>query len=186
MYRLIRAHFDSTFLAILGCELMAKTNLTGDETQKNISFLDGLHQRSIFFPAANILLSITAFLGNSLILVAHQKETSLHPLSKFLYRCLATADLLVGLVNQPLYVTWWISRTLSTILSRYASDAAFITSAALCGVSLFDFDSYKCGETSHLIVGAEIQTNCDFEARMCHCNYRLGFFFFRCFMLHFR
>ena len=153
MYRLIRAHFDSTFLAILGCELMAKTNLTGDETQKNISFLDGLHQRSIFFPAANILLSITAFLGNSLILVALRKETSLHPPSKFLYRCLATADLLVGLVSQPLYVTWWISRTLSTTLSRYASDAAFITSAALCGVSLLTSTAISVERLLTLLLG---------------------------------
>ena len=42
----------------------------------------------LFFSAVHILLSITAFLTNSLILVALQKESSLHPPSKLLYRSL--------------------------------------------------------------------------------------------------
>ncbi|RMX48494.1 hypothetical protein pdam_00008520 [Pocillopora damicornis] len=37
------------------------------------------------------------------------EETSLHSPSKLLYRCLATTDLLVGLVSQPLAVTYWMS-----------------------------------------------------------------------------
>ena len=42
------------------------------------SFLVGLQQQqSISFTAVNIFLSITAFLGNSLILVALNKETFL-------------------------------------------------------------------------------------------------------------
>ena len=61
-----------------------------------------LKQQSISFSAVNILLSI---LGNCLILVALRKESSLHPPSKLLYRCLATTDLLVGLVNHPFYTT---------------------------------------------------------------------------------
>ena len=39
------------------------------------------------------------------------KESSLHPPSKLLYRSLATTDLLVGLVSQPLYPTFIISPT---------------------------------------------------------------------------
>ena len=61
------------------------------------------------FASVNILLSITTFLGNSLILVALHKESALHAPSKLLYRCLATTDLLVGLIAQPLYVTCWMS-----------------------------------------------------------------------------
>ena len=98
--------------------MIATTNYTEGGTQTETykvlrcspSFLVGLQQQqSISFSAVNIFLSITAFLGNSLILVALSKETSLHPPSKLLYRCLATADLLVGLVSQPLDVTYWIS-----------------------------------------------------------------------------
>ena len=46
------------------------------------------------FLAVDILLSITAFTGNFLTLVALHKESSLHPPSKLLHRCLATTDLL--------------------------------------------------------------------------------------------
>ena len=62
-----------------------------------------MKQQSISFSAVNILLSI---LGNCLILVALHKESSLHPPSKLLYSCLATTDLLVGLVNHPFYTTY--------------------------------------------------------------------------------
>ena len=65
-----------------------------------------LKQQSISFSAFNILLSITGILSNCLILVALCKESSLHPPSKLLYRCLATTDLLVGLVNHPFYTTY--------------------------------------------------------------------------------
>ena len=62
-------------------------------------------QQLICFSAVEILLSITVFAGNSPILVALYKESSLHPPSKHLYCSLATTDLLVGLVAQPLYGT---------------------------------------------------------------------------------
>ena len=62
------------------------------------SLVGGLQQESVSFAAVNIFLSITTFLGNSLILFALHKESSLHPPSKLLYRCLSTTDLLVGLV----------------------------------------------------------------------------------------
>ena len=71
--------------------------------------LVGLQQESISFSAIQIFLSITAFLGNFLILVALNKEHSHHPPSKLLYRCLATTNLLVGLVRQPLAITYWMS-----------------------------------------------------------------------------
>ena len=97
----------------------------------------GLQQQSIYFSAVNIFLSITAFLGNFLILVALNKETSLHPPSKLLYRCLATTDLLVGLVSQPLAATYWMSLVHEHwSLCRYARVAIYISNYALCLVSL--------------------------------------------------
>ena len=65
--------------------------------------------------AVNIFLSVTAFLGNTLILVALHKENSLHPTSKLLLRCLAISDLCVGLVSEPLAVIFWMS----TIFERW-------------------------------------------------------------------
>ena len=54
----------------------------------------------------NIFLAITASLGNALILIALHKVTSIYPPTKLLFRCLAVTDLLVGLISQPLYVTF--------------------------------------------------------------------------------
>ena len=59
--------------------------------------------------AVNIFLSFTAFLGNSLVLVALHGETSLHPPSKLLYTCLASTDLCVGVILQPGFVILLIS-----------------------------------------------------------------------------
>ncbi|XP_078361683.1 melanocyte-stimulating hormone receptor-like [Oculina patagonica] len=63
----------------------------------------GKHQRMFLF-ILSIPLSITAFLGNVLIIVALRKVTSVHPPSKILLGCLASTDLCVGLITQPLYV----------------------------------------------------------------------------------
>ena len=52
----------------------------------------------------NIFLAITASLGNTLILIALHKVTSIYPPTKLFFRCLAVTDLLVGLISQPLYV----------------------------------------------------------------------------------
>ena len=91
--------------------MISLTNLTGSGKQTNTfkelacspSLVGGLQQQFISLSAVNILLSITAFLGNCLILVVLRKESSL------LYRCLATTDLLVGLVSQPLAATYGMS-----------------------------------------------------------------------------
>ena len=52
----------------------------------------------------NVVLSITATLGNALILVALHQISSLNPPSKLFLRCLAISDLCVGLVVQPVAV----------------------------------------------------------------------------------
>ena len=54
-----------------------------------------------FFSAIYFFFFITAIVGNTLILVALHKESSLHPPSKLLYRCLAITDLLAGLTSEP-------------------------------------------------------------------------------------
>ena len=122
------------------------TNITGSGTQtKTFEGLEcspywvgELKQQSISFSAINILLSITATLGNSLILAALHKESSLHPPSKLLYRCLATTDLLVGLVTQPVAATYWMSLVHEHwSLCRYTRDVGYIAGFTLCGVSLF-------------------------------------------------
>ena len=118
------------------------------------SLVGGLQQESVSFAAINILLSITTFLGNSLILVALQKESSLHPPSKLLYRCLATTDLLVGLVAQPLHVTYWMSVFHEHwSLCYYAVKTDYITGVALCGVSLLTMTAISVDRLLALLLG---------------------------------
>ena len=62
----------------------------------------------IFLIALNTFLSISATLGNALILVALRNVSSIHPPTKLLFRCLAVTDLCVGLICQPLYVVYLI------------------------------------------------------------------------------
>ena len=54
----------------------------------------------------NIFLAITATLGNTLILIALHKVSSIHPPTKFLLRCLAMTDFCVGVIVQPLFVAF--------------------------------------------------------------------------------
>ena len=117
--------------------------------------LMGAHQQlSICFLAVQILLSITAFAGNSLILFALHKESSLHPPSKLLYRCLATTDLLVGLVVQPLDATYWMSVVQEQwSLCRYAFDTAYITGFALLLVSLMTMTAISVDRLLALLLG---------------------------------
>ncbi len=63
----------------------------------------------IFLSAFNFLFSIIASIGNILILTALQKPSSLHPPSKVLLRCLATSDLCVGIILQPLVAILFVS-----------------------------------------------------------------------------
>jgi len=69
--------------------------------------LSGRHL--LFFAAVNYFLSITAILGNAVILVALHKESSLHPPSKLLCSCLAVTDLLAGIVSQPVVAVYFTS-----------------------------------------------------------------------------
>ena len=87
--------------------------------------------------APNVILSITALLGNILILLALRRASSLHAPSKLLFRCLATTDVSVGLISQPLFII----HVFSVINKRWklcfiSERSAYITSAALCGVSV--------------------------------------------------
>ena len=143
--------------------MMAETNLAKGEAQTNEfkdfrcspSLAGGLQPQSIYFSAAvYILLSITTFLGNSLILVALQKESSLHPPSKLLCRCLATTDLLVGIFSQPMMATYFMSLANENwSLCRYASDATFKTSYTFCGVSLLTMTTISVDRLLALLLG---------------------------------
>ena len=71
-------------------------------------FDQGLDNRIISLSVIKILLSIAAIVGNTVILISLNRETSLHQPSKVLIRNLVASDLYVGFV-QLVFGAYWIS-----------------------------------------------------------------------------
>ena len=93
----------------------------------------------IAIAAVNIVFSITASLGNILILIALRKVTSIHPPTKLLFQYLAITDLGVGLISQPLMAAVMllvdnIDIKILNIMFAHLSSSLSIT---FCGVSVF-------------------------------------------------
>ena len=140
---------------------MALTNLTGDPKQTSLKdlacsteFSGEVHNHLIVLLALNGFVAITAFLGNTLILVALHKESSLHAPSKLLFRNLATTDLCVGIIAEPLFVTYLISIMKERWnICPYVSAVSNITSYILCGVSLLTLTAISVDRLLALLLG---------------------------------
>ncbi|XP_073247213.1 melanocyte-stimulating hormone receptor-like [Porites lutea] len=140
---------------------MALKNFTEDENHKTVQvlfcsaeFIRGVDGELIFLSALHIFLSITAFLGNTLILVALQKETSLHPPSKLLYRNLAITDLCVGIIVEPLFVTYFTSVVNERWdICYYAYWAVVYLALILCVVSLLTITAISVDRLFALLLG---------------------------------
>ena len=113
-----------------------------------------VHDELIVLLVLNTFLSITAFLGNTLILVALHKEYSLHPPSKLLLRSLAITDLLVGIIVEPLYVAYLMSvKSKRWDICYNVNVALFITSHILCSVSLLVLTAISVDRLLALLLG---------------------------------
>ena len=102
--------------------------------------------------AINILLSIIAFLGNALIIAVLPKASFLHSPSKLLLGCLASTDLSVGLVAQPLYV----NSLLSSKHSKHCYFSVLLfnsTSTIFCGVSLMTLTAISIDRLLAVLLG---------------------------------
>ncbi|XP_078352172.1 melanocyte-stimulating hormone receptor-like [Oculina patagonica] len=142
---------------------MAIANVSGAGENNTQTFLQlrcsaggygGIHEQLKYLSALNIFLSITAALGNTLILVALRKESSLYPPSKLLFCCLATTDLCVGLIVQPLGVGYWMSLVHeNSNLCRYAYISYVIGSAALGSVTLSTVTAISVDRLLALLLG---------------------------------
>ena len=124
-------------------ELYCSAELTG-----------AMHNQLICLSVLNVILSITAFLGNTLILVALYKETSLHPPSKLLFRSLAATDFCVGIISQPLEVIYFMSMVNEQWnICRYTFAAASVTTQMLCLVSLLTMTAISVDRLLALLLG---------------------------------
>ena len=141
---------------------IAMTNFTEDGKHKtpeelicSAEFTEGIQNRLIFFSAIYSFLSVSAFLGNVLVLVALQKaECSLHAPSKLLFRTLATTDLCVGIIAGPLTIT----ASLSVVserwdICRFACVGGVLTSFLLASVTLFTLTAISVDRLLALLLG---------------------------------
>ena len=98
-------------------------------------FNQGIDDQRISFLVINIFLGITAIVGNTVILIALHKETSLNQASKVLIRNLVASDLCVGFVQlvfgarliSILQGRWQICRHLYFV-SGIAADISIVVS----------------------------------------------------------
>ena len=141
---------------------MSMTNLTGDgdpskSFQQKFCLAEvttGVRFELICLVTLNICLSITALLGNAIILVALHKESSLYPPTKLLFRCLATTDLCVGTISEPLNVI----NLISVVRKRwnicyYSSVVSFIMGYILASVSLLTITALSVDRLLALLLG---------------------------------
>ena len=137
------------------------TNITGEKNKKtraelycSTEFTVEVHDEVTFLLATNIFLSMTAFVENSLVLIALYKTRSLHPPSKLLYLNLAITDLCVGIIVEPLYVSYLMS-----VLNErwdicyYALLSSIITSYVMCSVSLLTLTTTSMDRLLALLLG---------------------------------
>ena len=134
---------------------MATTNVSEDEKQNyaemfqylycSLDRATAIHGQLTFIAVLNAFLSITAFLGNVLVLVALLRDSSLHPPSKLLLRSLAVTDLCAGLFSEPLYVTllvtvvneqWNICRYVAVAFSATSTILALASLSTLTAISV--------------------------------------------------
>ena len=140
---------------------MTITNFTGDEKQMlfedlycSTELTGGIDNQLKFLLVLNCFMSITAFLGNTLILIALHKESSLHPPSRILLRSLATTDLCIGIIAEPLYVTYFVSVLLDNWnICRYAFFLFRMAGYILVSVSLFTLVAISVDRLLALLLG---------------------------------
>ena len=110
-------------------------NVTVMKTLLSANIRVGLY---IAIAAVNIVFSITASLGNILILIALRKVTSIHPPTKLLFQCLAITDLGVGLISQPLMATLMLlADNIGIKIWKICLKLLSSLSIPFCGVSVF-------------------------------------------------
>ena len=108
--------------------------------------------QKLLISAVNISLSTTAFLGNILIIIALERVSSLHSPSKLLLGCLASTDVCVGLITQPLFVAYIMSPEHS-MLCYYLSVLFDRLSVILGGVSASTLTAISVDRLLALLLG---------------------------------
>ncbi|XP_078384975.1 adenosine receptor A3-like [Oculina patagonica] len=133
-------------------------NFTGEgnyTSELNQAFSEPPPGIAEFFSALNIFLSITAAVGNALILVALKNVSSIHPPTKLFFRCLAVTDLCVGLIIQPLYATTIIFGIIKmdVTVNYYVNNVSVSSNFILCSVSVLTSTAISVDRLLALLLG---------------------------------
>ena len=103
----------------------------------SVEMTESSHTPLIYLAVINILLAVTAFVGNLLIFVALGKDSPLHPPSKLLLRSLAATDLCVGILAEPTFIAYWLSVVKKkTNFCLFVHRIIYVTGNMLCAVSI--------------------------------------------------
>ena len=140
---------------------MEITNVSKDGTQQtydqlfcSAKALTDIREHLITPSVLNILLSITAILGNTLIQIALHKESSLHPPTKLLLRSLSASDLCVGLTAGPVFATTFSSSLKEDWdICRFAVKTGFIANFFLYPLSLLTLSAISVDRLLALLLG---------------------------------
>ena len=154
-------------------------NITGNFTSKLDQVLNASPAGIIkLFSALNIFLSITASLGNVLILIALHKVSSIHPPTKLSFRCLAVTDLGVGVFVQPLYATLIMSPLIKMDVKEIimTSRVRVALGWIFCGVSILTSAAINVDRLLALLSGLRYRhVVINIEASSCSYNLFLIF-----------
>ena len=105
----------------------------------------------VFILSLNVFVAFTSTLGNTLILIALYKVSSIHPPTKFLLGCLSMTDFCVGVIVQPLSVAFSMETAIVRWRIRYLTLA--ILSFTFCGFSLTTATAISVDRLLALLLG---------------------------------
>ena len=105
----------------------------------------------VFIFSFNIFLAFTATLGNTLILIALHKVSSIHPPTKSLLRCLAMTDFCVGVIVQPLFTAFLMGISRENWRIIYLAWSFF--DFTFCGLSLTTATAISVDRLLALLLG---------------------------------
>ena len=127
----------------------------GTKIEDALCWTADLDHRGILSLVTNIPLSIVAFLENALIIAALRKVSCCHPPSKVLLGGLACSDLCIGLITQPLHVTYKLCKWFSEHSNHcvHLLDASMFTSALFVGASLLTLTKISVDSLLALMMG---------------------------------
>lgn len=135
-----------------------EVNQTASETEYNITcsldifiYISSRQNSAIvytFMGVGSILFSLTALVGNTIILLALRRCTSLYPASKSLFYSLAISDFAIGLVAQPLFaayllaIAWDNARLFCIVGLPYSLTASFLAIVSFWTLTVIALDRY--------------------------------------------